>query len=185
MNEENTIIRCPRCGAAIERPALPEGETLPGSPLRRCPDCDRLYFDNLYAEPALRAFEDAEVKFPYIKIIYALVPTFGAVVFLREWLGGSNSAVRMTAILFGAIAVFFDVLLLIELVKLPPKLRRRASALDRLEGRAGAAEAEMRASVERLSKKDYLDALVKCNEYVPTYFYKRIGEKPPKTFRRK
>ena len=185
MNEEKSVIRCPHCKASIERPGLPEGQTLPGSPLRACPDCGRLYFDNLYAEPALTAYEDAEVSFPYIKIIYALVPTFGAVVYLREWLSGSNAAVRMTAIVFGIVAVFFDLLLILELIKTLPKLKRKAALIERLEGRAGEPVPELGESMARLSKKDYLDALVKCNEYVPNYFYKRIGEKPPKRFRRK
>ena len=183
MTEEKNTIRCPRCGAQIERPCPPEGETLPGSPLRQCPDCGRLYFDNAYAEAALTAFGKAEIKFPYIKILYALIPTAGALVYLRQYLAAPSTGSLVPLIAFSIIAVFFDVLLILELGKTVRKSAAKKEALARLEGRAGEMEAELRASLERLSHKDYLDALVKCNEYVPTYFYKRIGENPPKSFR--
>ena len=185
MSEEIFTVRCPRCGAQIERENPPEGETLPGSPLRKCPECGRLYFDNAYAEPALTAYEEAEVNFPWIKILYALVPTLGAIVYLRQHLLTPTTGTLVPLIAFSIIAVFFDVLLILELIRTVPKLKRRAAALERLEGRGGETDEALRESMERLSKKDYLDALVKCNAYVPTYFYKRIGEKPPKSFRRK
>ncbi len=180
MSEEKTTVRCPHCGAQIERESPPKGKTLPGSPLRKCPDCGRIYFDNAYAEAALTAFEKAEVNFPYIKILYAAVPTLGAIVYLRQHLLTPTTGTLVPLIAFSIIAVFFDVMLICELVKAARRGKIKKAFLDRLEGRTGETEAELRESVERLSKKDYLDALVKCNEYVPVYFYKRIGEKPPK-----
>ncbi len=184
MSEVKSTIRCPRCGAQVERECPPEGETLPGSPLRACPDCGRLYFDEAYAEPALTAFEKAEIKFPWIKILYALVPTAGALVYLNAWLNEHTTGTLVPLVAFGALAVFFDVMLVFELVKAARKSPVKKAAMARLEGRAEADEA-LRESMGRLSKKDYLDALVKCGDYVPAYFYKRIGEKPPKPERRK
>ena len=180
MSEEKTTVRCPHCGASIERENPPKGKLLSGSPLRKCPDCGRIYFDNAYAEAALTAFEKAEVNFPYIKILYALVPTVGAIVYLRQHLLTPTTGTLVPLIAFSIIAVFFDVMLICELVTAARRGKIKKAFLDRLEGRTGETEAELRESVERLSKKDYLDALVKCNEYVPVYFYKRIGEKPPK-----
>ena len=185
MSEEKSTIRCPHCGASIERETPNKGKTLPGSPLRVCPDCGRLYYDDVYAEAALTAFEQAEIKFPWIKILYALVPTFGAIAYLRQYLTVPSTGALVPLIAFSVIAVFFDVLLILELVKAVKKSAVKKDLLARIEGRAGALETELHESLERLKKKDYLDALVKCGEYVPTYFYKRIGEKPPKTFRRK
>ncbi len=180
MGEETSTIRCPHCGAQIERERPEQEQPLAGSPLRKCPDCGRIYFDDAYAEAALTAFETAEVKFPYIKILYALVPTAGAAVYLRQHLLTPTTGSLVPLIAFSAIAILFDVMLICELVKAARRGRRRKDFLDRLEGRAGEAEPGLRESLERLSKKDYLDALVKCGEYVPVYFYKRIGEKPPK-----
>lgn len=185
MTEEKSTIRCPRCGAQIERACPPEGETLPGSPLRQCPECGRLYFDGAYAEAALTAFEKAEIKFPWIKILYALVPTVGALVYLRQYRAAPSTGALVPLIAFSLIAVFFDVLLLIELGKTVRKRAVKREMLKRIEGRAGEMEQELRASMERLGQKDYLDALVKCGEAVPRYFYERIGEKPPKTKRTK
>ncbi len=179
------MIRCPHCGASIERESPPEGQTLSGSPLRKCPECGRLYYDDVYAEAALTAFEQAEIKFPWIKILYALVPTFGAIVYLRQYLSTPTNGALVPMIAFSVIALFFDGMLIVELVKAVKRGRIRRAFLDRLEGRAGEPAEELRASRERLSRKDYLDMLTKCNAYVPTYFYRRIGEKPPKTFRRK
>ena len=64
-------------------------------------------------------------------------------------------------------------------------IRERIAHRAHIEGRAGEVEEALRESLERLKKKDYLDALLRCGEDVPTYFYKRIGEKPPKTLRKK
>ncbi len=185
MSEEKNTIRCPHCGASIERDCPPKGKTMSGSPLRKCPNCGRIYFDNAYSEAALTAFEKAEINFPWIKILYALVPTTGALVYLRQYLSAPTTGALVPLIAFSVIAVFFDVMLVFELVKAVRKSKVKKAFLDRLEGCAGEAEPELRESMERLSKKDYLDTLVKCNEYVPTYFYKRIGEKPPKSFRGK
>ena len=179
------MIRCPHCGASIERESPPEGQTLSGSPLRKCPECGRLYYDDVYAEAALTAFEQAEIKFPWIKILYALVPTFGAIVYLRQCLSTPTTGALVPLIAFSVIAVFFDVMLIVELVKAAKNSRIKKDVLAHIEGRAGEVEEELRESLERLKKKDYLDALLRCGEDVPTYFYKRIGEKPPKTLRKK
>ena len=178
MNEASSTIRCPHCGARIERPSLPEGEMLAGSPLRNCPECDRLYFDPAYMEPALDAYDKAEIKFPYIKILYALIPTAGTLVYLRTWLDGTNSIAHILTLVFGAIAVFFDVMLVVELIRAAKKSRVKNALLERFEGRGEPMDEAMRASLERLSKKDYLSALNKCGEDVPKYFFLRIGEKP-------
>ena len=182
MSEGNSTIRCPRCSAQISRPCPPEGETLPGSPLRACPDCGRLYFDDVYAEPALTAFDKAEINFPYIKILYAVIPTAGSLIYLRQYLQTPTTGALVPLIAFSVLAIFFDVMLIVDIIKAVRKSAVKKETLARLEGRAAAPE-ELRESMERLSKKDYLDALVKCREYVPNYFYKRIGEKPPKSFR--
>jgi len=158
----------------------PEGTTLPGSPLRKCPDCGRLYFDEAYAEPALTAFEHAEIRFPWIKILYALVPTAGALVYLGQYRSTPAAGALVPLIAFGVIALLFDVMLIVELVRAARKSRVKKELLSRLVGRAGAMEEELRESMERLKQKDYLDALVKCGEDVPKFFYERIGEKPPK-----
>ena len=184
MAEETSTIRCPRCGAQIARETPPEGETLSGSPLRSCPDCGRLYFDEAYAEPALTAFEKAKIGFPWIKVLYAVVPTAGALVYLGPYLNSRSTATLVPLAAFGVIAVFFDVLLIAALVKALGKRKMRAAALAQLEGGAGAPET-LRTSMERLSRKDYLDVLVKCGEDVPKYFYRRIGAEPPKFHRKK
>ena len=185
MSEEKSTIRCPHCGASIERTCPPEGKTLPGSPLRKCPDCGRLYFDEIYAEAALTAFEKAEIRFPYIKILYALIPTAGALVYLHQYRNAPGTTALVPLITFGAIAVLFDILLIAELVKAARRSKVKKELLARIEGRAGALEQELRESLERLKSKDYLDALTKCGEAVPAYFYQRIGEKPPKTHQKK
>ncbi len=179
MSEEKTTVRCPHCGAQIERENPPKGKLLSGSPLRKCPDCGRIYFDEGYAEAALTAFEQAEIKFPYIKILYALVPTVGAVVYLRQYLNVPSTGALVPLIAFGVIAIFFDVMLIFELVKAVKKSAVKKELLARFERNAEALEEEVRESLERLKKKDYLDALEKCGEDVPKYFYKRIGEKRP------
>jgi endogenous inhibitor of DNA gyrase (YacG/DUF329 family) len=56
MSEERFAVRCPHCSASIEHECPPKGETLPGSPLRKCPDCGRLFYDDVYQEPALKAY---------------------------------------------------------------------------------------------------------------------------------
>ncbi len=183
MREESSAIRCPRCGARIER-SCPEGESIAGSPLQTCPDCGRLYFDDAYAEPVLTAYEAAEVDFPYIKILYALIPTVGTLLYLHSYLRDPRSQHLAVLITFGALAVFFDVLLIIAIGKVIPKAGRKKAFLDALEGRAGELSAELRESLERLSGKDYLDALYKCRVYIPKYFYRRIGAEPPKRQRR-
>ena len=185
MSEEKSTIRCPHCGASIERETPNKGKTLPGSPLRKCSDCGRLYFDNAFAETALTMYQGAEIIFPWIKILYALVPTLGAVVYLRQYLSTPTTGALVPLIAFSVIAVFFDVMLIVELVKAAKKSRIKKDVLAHIEGRAGEVEEALRESLERLKKKDYLDALLRCGEDVPTYFYKRIGEKPPKTLRKK
>lgn len=183
MSEEKSAIRCPRCGAQIERACPPEGETLPGSPLRKCPECGRLYFDEIYEEAALSAFEKVKIGFPYIRILYAAVPTAGALVYLRTYLNAPGPGTLVPLIAFGAIAVFFDVLLILELIKTSRKSAVKRELLSRFEG--GTLETELRESLERLSSKSYLDALEKCGEDVPEYFYHRIGEKRPSRRRSK
>ena len=183
MNEEMSTIRCPRCGARIERPC-PDGQTVPGSPLQKCPDCGRLYFDEAYEEAALTAYEAASINFPYIKILYALIPTAGALVYLRSYLRDPRSEYLIVLIAFGALAVFFDVLLIAAIAKAIRQSGRKKAFLDAIEGRAGELSAELRESMERLSGKDYLDALYKCRTYIPKYFYRRIGAEPPKRQRK-
>ena len=177
MSEERSAIRCPRCGAQIERACPPEGETLPGSPLRKCPECGRLYFDEIYEEAALSAYEKVKIGFPYIKILYAAVPTAGALVYMITYLKKPDAGALVPLIAFGVIAVFFDVLLLLELIRTSRKSAVKKELISRFEG--GALETELRESLERLSSKSYLDALEKCGEDVPEYFYRRIGEKRP------
>ena len=184
MSEETFVVRCPHCRAAIERPALPDGETLPGSPLRACPDCGRLYYDEGYQEPALKAYAAAKGNFSYIKILYAVIPTLGTLFYLSAFVQGTNAVGGTIAAVFGAIAVFFDVLLILEIVKAVRHKRLLDALTARLEGRAGTPTEEERASMERLSSKDYLDTLDKCGDDVADWFYTRIGEKPrPKTLR--
>ena len=185
MMEENSTIRCPRCGASIARDCPPDGQALRGSPLRTCPECGRLYYDDAYTEPALEAYEKAEIRFPHIKILYAIAPTAGALVYLHSYLNNPTIGMRVPLIAFGILAIFFDVMLIMELGKTVRKSAAKKEQMALLEGRSGAPDEELRKSLERLSSKDYLDALVKCNEYVPAYFYKRIGEKPPKMHRKK
>ena len=100
MSEEKSAIRCPRCGAQIERACPPEGETLPGSPLRKCPECGRLYFDEIYEEAALSAFEKVKIGFPYIRILYAAVPTAGVLVYLRTYLHAPGPGALVPLIAF-------------------------------------------------------------------------------------
>ena len=186
MNEAKCTIRCPRCGARIERERLPEGETLPGSPLRTCPDCGHLYYDEGYQEPALKAYSEAKAKFSYIKILYAVIPTAGALMFLSTILKSATTVGCAMAVIFGAVAVFFDVILILEIVRAVRQNRVLAQLVERLEGRSGTMTEEECASMERLSSKSYLDTLDKCGDDVADWFYKRIGEKPrEKTLREK
>ena len=157
---------------------------MPGSPLRKCPDCGRLYFDDAYEEPALTAYEAAIINFPYIKIIYALIPTAGTLLYLRSYLHDPRPQYLIVLIAFGALAVFFDVLLILAIAKAIPAAGRKKTFLDMIEGRAGEIDAQLRESMERLSGKDYLDALYKCRVYIPKYFYRRIGADPPRSRRR-
>ena len=168
MSEEKSTIRCPHCDTSIERETPNKGKTLPGSPLRKCPDCGRLYFDEAYAEPALTAFEHAEIRFPWIKILYALVPTAGALVYLGQYRSTPAAGALVPLIAFGAIALLFDVMLIVELVKAAKKSRIKKDVLAHIEGRAGEVEEALRESLERLKKKDCLDALLRCGEDAPT-----------------
>ena len=178
MSEERFTVRCPHCSASIEHECPPAGETLPGSPLRKCPDCGRLFYDDGYQEPALKAYAAASVKFSWIKVLYAAVPTAGALFYLSVYLKNHNAMSSVLAIVFGVVAVFFDVLLALEIVKAIRQKRKLTELERRLNGPAEALTEEERASMERLSSKAYLDALDKCGDDVADWFYFRLGEKP-------
>ena len=178
MNEEKVTIRCPHCNARIERERLPDGETLPDTPLRTCPDCGRLYYDEGYQEPALKAYAETKAKFSYIKVAYAVIPTLGTLMYLSAYLKNTNSMGSVLALVFGVIAVFFDVLLILEIIRAVRQNRKLTELTERLEGRAGTLTDAERASMERLSSRSYLDTLDKCGDDVADWFYFRIGEKP-------
>lgn len=178
MSEERFTVRCPHCRAQIAHDCPPEGETLPGSPLRKCPDCGRLFYDDVYQEPALKAYAQARVRFSWTKALYAAIPTAGALYYLVVYLKAANTMSAVLSIVFGAVAVFFDVLLVLELVKTVRQKRKLKELEAHLNGPAETLTPEERASMERLSSKAYLDALDKCGDDVADWFYFRLGEKP-------
>ena len=178
MSEANFTVRCPHCRAQIAHDCPPEGETLPGSPLRTCPDCGRLFYDDSYQEPALKAYAASRVHFSWIKALYAAVPTAGALFYLSAYLKENHAMSSVLAIVFGVVAVFFDVLLVLEIVKAVRQKSKLTALEERLNGPAEALTEEERASMERLSSKAYLDALDKCGDDVADWFYFRLGEKP-------
>ena len=168
-------IRCPHCQMRIEREAA-AGTPLPGSPFRRCPGCGRFYYDEAYEEPALTLFEQKQPRFNYIKILYAVLPTAGALIYLRAWLSGANPDGRVPALVFGALAVFFLAVLILEVAAFIRSSREHAAHRALLEGNEAELSPELAESVKRLRDPKYLDALESYGADIPDFFRKKAGE---------
>jgi hypothetical protein len=167
MNEQS--IRCPHCQTLVEREASGK-QPIPGSPFRRCPNCGRLYYDEAYEDPALTLFGEKQPRFNFVKILYAAVPTAGALIYLKAWLDGTNSVGNVFALVFGAIAVFFLVVLTLEIVGFFKRRKEHLVHRALLSGRGGALSRELAESMERLRDGKYLDALESCGVEVPGFF---------------
>ena len=175
MVQISPTIQCPHCGERVTRETTEH--RCPGSPFRRCPGCGRLYFDDAYEEPAITLL-GKKPKLNYAKILYFVVCTVGAVFYLRAWLSGENPNVRVPALVFSAIALFFLGVLVHELAGFSKKRQRYETDCARMEGRGEPLTAELTASLERLGDKAYLDALESYGVDVPEFFRDRAKEKP-------
>ena len=172
MHIERTI-RCPRCQRSIEREIPEKGGAIPGSPFRRCPDCGRLYFDEAYAEPALAFYSEKQPRFSFIKIVYAALPTMGALLYLKAWRSGENPNARVPAIVFSLLALFLIGVLVHEIVTYFRRRKAHQASRALLEGESGALSPELRESLERLRDTEYLKALEKYEIEVPRFFKDR------------
>ena len=165
-------IKCPRCGEAIKRNKSVTGQ-LTGAPFCPCPNCGRLFYDESVEEPAIAAFKEKEKSFNYAKLIYAVIPTVGAVVYLRAYMHGVNSSGLIPGIIFAALAVFFIVLLVLEIIKYLRRSSAEKRIIDHFEGRSGTLSKDLAESLDRLSSKSYVEALEAYGADVPDYFRKR------------
>ena len=161
---------CPRCGEKIEHGI--KGRLL-GSPFRVCPHCDRLYYEKAYKEPALATYAEKDVKFNWMKAVYAALPTAVSILYLNSYFKGENSFAIVPGIAFAAIGVLFIVVLICEIVKVAGKHEREHKIIDLFEGRRGELPEDLKASMDRLADPKYLDALEYYGVDIPDYFRDR------------
>lgn len=161
---------CPRCGEYIEHGI--KGRLI-GPPFRVCPHCDKLYYDKAFKEPALATYAEKDVKFNWMKAVYAALPTAVSILYLNSYFKGENSFAIVPGIAFAAIGVLFIIVLIAEIVKVAGKSEREQKIIDLFEGRRGELSEDLKASVSRLEDPKYLDALEYYGVDIPDYFRER------------
>ncbi len=161
---------CPRCGEYINHGI--KGKLI-GAPFRICPHCDKLYYDKAFTEPALATYAEKDVKFNWMKAVYAALPTAVSILYLNSYLKGENSFAIVPGIAFAAIGVLFIVVLIAEIVKVAGKHEREQKIIDLFEDRRGELSEELKDSMSRLADPKYIDALEYYGVNVPDYFHER------------
>ena len=169
-------VNCPNCGKIADRTTTTDSELLKGSPFRVCPSCGQTYFDSEYKEMGLVLFEEKGGKIGVSSILWTIISNAMVVVFL--YFGFCEHNIRnyiLPLVVFGILALLFDygIIRTIKNHASPEKFHQ--SQIDYIEGRSKERSASVVESMNRLSNKNYLDALLQHGINIPDYFYERIG----------
>lgn len=178
-------VKCPNCGCVADKTRTVDSQELKGSPFRVCRHCNEVYFDPDYKEAAISIYNDKGGSPNIWSFIWVVLSNVFAVFFLVQ---GAKEGFRDLGAGWIAILVFLGLAILFD-VGFYRVIRNRIHAneyhqksLDTLEGRTGELTGELAASMERMSNKAYLDALVAHGVVVPSYFYERLTGKETSNF---
>jgi len=174
-----TVI-CPNCGKLIEKTRTVDSQFLQGSPFRTCPYCNQTYFDKEYKEMGIELFTDKGGTIKLSTIGVFLVSNGALIVFVYLAIidaiaQGFHPFFLIPIVMFGTLSLIVDIGIIDTIYCRVHIKEHNQRKIDYIEGRGRERTSEVIESMNRLSNKDYLDALVRHGVYVPEYFFNRLN----------
>ena len=174
MVYHHRTVKCPHCGKVADRTRTVDSELLKGSPFRVCPHCSTTYFDSEYKEMGLVLFEEKGGKLTFVGLVWILLSHSLVIYSLYSIIVEKLSGMFLPLVVFGIIALLYDIGLIKMIKNRAHSAEFHQGQIDYIEGRTKERTAALIESMERLSNKDYLDALRSHGVDVPDYFYERL-----------
>ena len=171
-----SLEKCPHCKKIIKLNSIRSFNFLKGSPIRTCPRCKETYVYPEYKEWGLVLFADKGDKFGILETIGLLMFHAALIFYLRSPAQYGYSPKQLLAVGIICILALASDYLLVQTIK--NRIHREEyhqKQIDYMEGRTKERPLELVESMERLSNKEYLDALKEHRIDVPDYFYERLN----------
>ncbi len=172
MTHKYSFVRCPNCNDIAETKTTRGAQVLFGCPFRVCKVCGHVYFDGDYKEEGIYRFLNKGGS--YGSLIPALFLTIAAIIITINWIKYAGNEMVWVLIGIWIITLPFDIYAGKVIANKLNTDRFHEKTIDLIEGRKGKMDKDLKASMNRLSNKRYLDALKAHGVDVPEYFYQRL-----------
>jgi len=174
-------FRCPKCNQITERVTTVDSELLYGSPFRICPHCQYTYFNPEYKEKALVLVESKGGELTFSGFLWFVISNAGLLFFIYNTIAlskkeGFDSLMLLPIGLFAILSFLFDYGLIRMIRNHKHKAEFTKNQIDYIEGRTRERTPEVIESMERLSDRNYLDALKSRGISIHNYFYDRLNK---------